>query len=91
MSRVHNAARNLIQKSLNDSRNIIENLRDEYQKIYPQKIIGLSALCFDGQKVVDSKPLLLNWDDIRIKLTNRNFELINLKNRYVIGRAKCSL
>ncbi len=90
MSRVHSAARKLIQKALNDSRNIIENFRNEYQKIYPKKIIGLSAFCFDGNKAVDRRPLLLVWDDIRIKLTNSNSELKNLRRRYVVGCSKDS-
>jgi hypothetical protein len=32
----------------------------------------------------------INRDDIRLKLTRRNPELVNLRNGYVIGRGKSS-
>lgn len=89
-SRVHCSARNLVEQTLKESRSIIECARDEYKKVYPEKFVGFSAICFDKNQVIDSKPLLLNWDDIRLKLTSRNSELVNLRNRYVIGRAKSS-
>jgi len=90
MSRVHCAARKFVEKRLNESRSIIECARDEYQKIYPEKFVGLSAMCFEGNQIIDSKSILLDWDDIRLKLTKRNTELVNLTNRYVTGKSKIS-
>lgn len=88
MSRVHCASRKLVEETVNKSRSIIECARDEYKKIYPKKFVGLSALCFDDNKIIDSKSILLDWDDIRLKLTRRNTELKNLRNRYVSGKSK---
>ena len=90
MSRVHCAARKFVEKRLNESRSIIECARDEYQKVYSEKFVGLSVMCFEENIIIDSKPILLDWDDIRLKLTRRNTELINLTNRYVTGRSKIS-
>ena len=62
----------------------------EYKKIYPEEFVGLSAICFEDNTIIDCKSILLNWDDIRLKLTRRNTELVNLRNRYVTGKSKIS-
>lgn len=90
MSRVHSAARKFVEKRLEASRSILECARDEYQKIHPEKFIGLSAMSFEGNQIVDSKSILLDWDDIRLKLTRLNSELVNLTKRYVTGKSKIS-
>ena len=48
-----------------------------------KEIVGLHAICLDENKIVESVSLLLDWDDVRIKLSKRNSELANLRNRYV--------
>ena len=90
MSRVHCAARELVKEKLEKSREIIEFTRNEYKKIYQEKIVGLSVICKDGDSLVDDKPLILDWDDIRLKLTRRNTALVNLRNRFVTGKSKIS-
>lgn len=90
ISRVHCGARKLVEQSLKESRSIIDSTRESYQKVYSEKFVGLHAICIEDNKVVDSIPLLLDWDDIRLKLTKRNSELVNLRNRYVTGRVKSS-
>jgi len=90
VSRVHCSARKLAEKKLNDSRSIIECAHDEYKKIYPEKFVGLSAMRFEENRIIDSKSILLDWDDIRLKLTRRNSELVNLTKRYVTGKSKVS-
>lgn len=90
MSRVHCAARKFVEKKLNKSRLIIECARKEYENVYPKKFAGLSVMCFEEGKIIDSKSILLDWDDIRLKLTKRNTELINLRYRYVTGKSKIS-
>jgi hypothetical protein len=35
---------------------------------------------------VETVPLLLDWDDIRLKLQRKNARLINLSKRYVSGK-----
>lgn len=43
-----------------------------YKKAYQRKFVGLHAICFDGNVSQMPIPLLLNWDDIRVKFTKRN-------------------
>ena len=90
ISKVHCAARKLVEQSLKESRSIIDNARASYKKVYPDEFVGLQAICLEKNNVVDSVPLILDWDDIRLKLTKRNSELVNLKNRYVTGKVKSS-
>jgi hypothetical protein len=90
ISKVHCAARKLVEQSLKESRSIIDNAQASYQKIYRDKFVGLHAICLKKNKVEDSVPLLLDWDDVRLKLTKRNLELVNLRNRYVTGKVKSS-
>lgn len=88
ISKVHCAARKLVEQSLKESRSIIDNARASYQKVYLDESVVLYAICLEKNNVVDSVPLILDWDDIRLKLTKRNSELVNLRNRYVTGKVK---
>ena len=88
ISRVHDAARKFIEQPLKESRSKIEAAITTYQKVYPKKFVGLHALCLKDENIVESVPLLLDWDDIRLKLIKRNSVLINLRNRHVSGEIK---
>jgi hypothetical protein len=57
----------------------------EYKIEYPGLFAGLKVMCLKDDKIVEKRTLLLEWDDIRLKLTQRNAELINLRNRCVIS------
>jgi hypothetical protein len=83
ISRVHDSARKLVEKPLQEARVLIDKSINAYQKVYPDKFVGLYALCLKDQKLVEGVPMLLKWDDIRIKLASRNSVLVNLRNRYV--------
>jgi hypothetical protein len=88
ISRVHVAARKLVEGSLAEARSIIETAIASYRKVFPETSVGLRAICLDENKVVDSVPLFLDWDNVRIELSKRNSELVNLRNRYVSGQIK---
>lgn len=88
ISRVHGAARKLVERSLAEARSIIENAIASYREVFSEKFVLLHAICLDENKIVESVPLLLDWDDVRIKLSKRNSELVNLRNRYVSGQIK---
>ena len=88
ISRIHSSARNFTENVLKESRAIIENAIISYKKIHSDNCIGLHAICFDDNKIIDRVMLLLEWDDIRLKLNRCNSELINLRRRYVSGQTK---
>jgi len=88
ISKVHGAARKLVEQPLKEARSTIETVIDSYQKTYLEKLVGLHAMCLNESNIVESVPLLLDWDDIRLKLTKRNSVLVNLRNRYVSGEIK---
>jgi hypothetical protein len=88
ISRVHCAARKLVEQSLAEARSIIEDAIASCRQVFSKEFVGLHAICLDENKIVESVPLLLDWDDVRIKLSKRNSELVNLRNRYVSGQGK---
>jgi hypothetical protein len=84
ISRIHSSARKLIEQSLGQSRAVIEKARASYQKVHIGSLTGLHAICLNEDGGLDSAiPLLLDWDDIRVRLIRRNSELVNLSKRYV--------
>jgi len=88
ISRVHKQARDLVKKRLDDSRVTIEQAFSSYAQVYNEKILGLNALCLDGQQVIENHTILLKWDDVRLRLVQRNSELINLRDRHVTNEIK---
>jgi hypothetical protein len=88
LSSIHNNVRQMLSKSINEARSLIQAAIDDYRAIYTKDIVGLSAYVFDGKTRIDEILLLLKWDDIRIQLQNRNNKLPNLKKRYVTGQSQ---
>lgn len=86
---VHLAARDLVEAKVNESRALIERARADYAAIYEGNLTGLSAfvLSDDGERIA-SFPILLDWDDIRVKLLRKNGRLGSLSTRYVSSRIK---
>ena len=83
ISRVHCTTRSLINTNTEKARSIIGDAIASYRKIYTERFLGLHALCLSENKIAETVPLLLDWDDIRINLIKRNPELVNLRNSYV--------
>lgn len=88
ISNVHESARDMISESVTSARELIESAHRQYATLYSGSLIGLSACIWSNNKQMASIPLLLDWDDIRIKLQKRNRKLTNLRKRYVIGSIK---
>jgi len=88
VSSIHNNARKMISKSVNEARALIQTAIDDYRAAYKKDFVGLSAYIFDGNIKIDETQIFLNWDDIRIELEKRNNQLVNLKKRYVTGQVK---
>ncbi|MDZ7643235.1 MAG: hypothetical protein U5K76_02745 [Woeseiaceae bacterium] len=72
---------------MDNARTLIEKAQSEYAVIYSGRLTGLSAwkLNEDGLKD-EGFPLLLDWDDVRLKLLIKNGQLNNLPKRYVSSR-----
>lgn len=88
ISNVHAAARQIIEKSVVSSRELLEDAHKQYASVYSGNLVGLSAcVCVEG-KQTESTSLLLDWDDVRMKLQKRNPKATNLKKRYVTGKLK---
>jgi hypothetical protein len=88
ISNVHESARSLISESVTSARELIEKAHRRYVSIYNESLVGLSACACSDEGMVSSIPLLLDWDDVRVKLQKRNRKLTNLRKRYVTGSIK---
>lgn len=88
ISRVHESARSMISDAVSSSRQLIENAHRKYSEVYSENLVGLSAFKWLDQERIESMPLLLDWDDVRVNLQKRNRQLINLSKRYVTGTIK---
>jgi hypothetical protein len=88
ISNVHDAAREMIAKSVNTARELLQDAHSKYKATYNESLVGLSVYTLSGDETISSFPILLDWDDIRIKLQKRNRKAINLKKRFVTGKGK---
>ena len=77
--------RELIEENVNKNRKIIESAHKQYSADETESFAGLRARKIENNKEVDSIPLLLEWDDVRIELITRNNNLNNLQKCYVTG------
>ena len=88
ISNVHDSARQLIENSVSAARKLLDEAHQQYAAIYSGSLVGLSACVWSRGREIDSVPLLLDWDDIRVKLQKRNRKMINLRKRHVTGKIK---
>jgi len=84
---VHLAARKLIEDEVEKARTLIEKAQSDYAVVYSGSLTGLCAwIMNDAGLKDDGFPLLLDWDDVRLKLVKKNGQLNNLPKRYVSSR-----
>lgn len=83
ISNVHESARSMIVESVSRARELIEDAHRRYAAIHSGSLVGLSACKWSDEGQTSDIPMLLDWDDIRVKLQNRNKKLTNLRKRYV--------
>jgi len=88
LSNIHESVRTTIAESVTEARNMIEDARHLYAGVSNGNTLGLSAFKISDRKKISSIPLLLDWDDVRVKLQERNRKLTNLRKRYVTGCIK---
>ena len=85
---LHKLVRSHVAKRVEEARQTIEGHLSAYAKEGNGSIIGLMAFRTDSQGRKESVPLLLDWDDVRIKLVARNSGMVSLGRHVVTGRAK---
>lgn len=90
LSRVHAKVRQMISETSKTARILLEKAHKQYSELCDGSLVGLSACAWleedDDIRQVASVPLLLDWDDIRLRLIKKNGELVNLRKRYITGR-----
>lgn len=88
ISSINQFVRDLIAEPVRVARLTIEGAYKRYSELYSESLIGLTAFALDGELENLSVPLLLDWDDVRLELQNRNSQLINLRKCYVTGKTR---
>jgi hypothetical protein len=88
LSNVHESVRTTIAESVTSARKLIEDALCRYASVNSGNVLGLSACKKTNRGLIDTIPLLLDWDDVRLKLQQQNPKAINLKKRYVTGIIK---
>ncbi len=87
ISKVHCDIRELLARKFGESRRLISMQIEDYKKISNGDSTGLYAVCSilkePINEVIEKFPLLLDWDDVRIRLSKKNERLINLRKRFV--------
>ncbi len=87
ISVVHSLLRAGIQSNVTEARKTIQHAIDEYKTVNDGSAIGLKALMYKKDEfpkdIIDDFPILLEWDDSRIKLESKNSEINNLEKRFV--------
>ena len=85
INKIHLQIRNLISSNVNSSRRLIE---DYIERCHDSGNSGgdiLHAISYEPREltneIIESFPLLLEWDDIRISLIEKNGELTNLDKK----------
>jgi hypothetical protein len=78
----------MIAESVTLARELIEDAHQRYAAIHSEHLGSLSAYQWSNERQISAIPLVLDWDDIRVKLQQRNRKLTNLRKRYVTGSIK---
>jgi len=89
ISKAHVLIRKMINQPVMDAREILSQEINDYKKMNNGNALGLTAYSICNQDnsndVVKKFGIFLDWDDVRIKLTQKNSGLVNLHKRYVSG------
>lgn len=87
LNHCHIQIRELISKAVCNARETIESVISEYGEVNSGDCNGLMALKYKESsphnELKDKISIMLDWDDVRIKLVDKNNKLTNLNKRYV--------
>ncbi len=85
LGQVHTQVRAILDQVVPDARRTLQQLIDTYASQNNDSTLGLSVMQIDGKERKPLLPILLNWDDVRLKLRTRNGSLGNLGRRFATG------
>ncbi len=95
LNAAHLGVRDIIKDAVTESRGAISSAIDDFFKstgagreTKAQPSAGIRAQKIAGTKTIESVALLLQWDDVRLKLIEKNGRLSNLHRRFVTGRSR---
>jgi hypothetical protein len=83
LSLVHDFARSEIRESVNTARSSFESAIQQYKNFSKESSIGLTAYSSLENEKTKSVSILIDWDDVRMKLEKRNGSLQNLSSRII--------
>lgn len=86
---IHKLVRSHVVERAEQARAMIQQHLSAYSAVNNGVVIGLAAIRGElGQQ--EAVPLLLDWDDVRIKLMTRNSTLTTLGHDFVTSRSSLS-
>lgn len=85
---LHKLVRGHVKDRVTAARETIQEHLSKYAAASNSTTLGLTAFRTNSQGQQESVPLLLDWDDVRLKLFSRNSDLVGLGRHVVTGRAK---
>lgn len=88
ISKVHSNIRKILTDVAIHSRQIIEEIIHEYEKISNGLSVIYSVNNGKYDEILDKFYITLEWDNIRIKLEKKNQSLVNLRKRFVSSSIK---
>jgi len=87
LSEIHGSIRTMVLGKLTEARRLIEECIDRYRNEVDETVNYVILTAFEeGEEDKDQVRLLLNWDDLRLELTDKNRILTNLSAQYVTGK-----
>jgi len=87
ISEVHKDVRELVAPLAEAARHDFESAIKVHEDAAHERLPGLTALAIEAGRTVDTIPIFLQWDDVRVALHGRNKAVTNLSQRYVSGKA----
>lgn len=87
ISCAHEQVRKMIGERVSESRRAFEDTVNSYKSEYDGSVIALHVYAYDNNQKVDEVSVMLDWDDVRVRLVNKNRQLINLSKRYATSHA----
>lgn len=89
LSEVQARVRSIISNRLSAARNNINEYLTRFKNEVNNNTDGLYALAYDdSRQIQDKMPILLNWDELRISLEQKNRVLTNISKCYVTGELR---
>lgn len=88
ISSVHKKVRELIAPFVKEARFLFEEAVFRHEAEANKRYPGLAAIVKEEGAVVEKIPVLLEWDDIRQKLLEKNCPVENLAKRFVTSQAE---